>query len=1163
MKKYGFTRRGQKALCVAMFFGFVIIGMIGTRWQGAFIRPWYKIDIPLSSTEEAIHAPYLLPLGDVDTDQYPDFLIYDGFEKSKVIHNPGSPLPATKDGRINASVDILIDLNYFETYNYSGMGIYSLVSQSDTPIAINKRDFQNLDILFCKLMADLNNDDVQEIFVALAEKREIPQPEQFGYSTMKSLLKENHWLFNELFIMENQSQELQITPQYIQYNLMVLDGANLNILDTSERQELGIEQHCPMDFALLNKTDDSFGAQAVLLTSNVSLTRISGQGEHIVRNSFDYDYSLYGLSFNEFQVVWDKKPEDFGADDTYQIPGTLIGMDPGDYANVTLNNAYRAELESFGEEFVLRYTVDSATIFDGGWVYQDYWIGEKSFFSVYDGQTADRMWAGNYSIQYITKNLDLRGAGVGQVFACYNQSDDINIIMLNGTNGVPISKAILMGNDTRLITGGNFDFMRFEITNDDIYGDDGFSELFIVALNGSSYNFFQPGNDYVVESQHIQVARLGLNDSNDVRFEISAINKDAPASIYLDGWTEWYVKSTNVDFDLDGILDYLVFSANQHHRSDKIVRDSYENSPILAVSGVGINLHRRYFESAIGLGVEEKSGYQFDFREFEETTFFFHDIKDEDRVSLVNVNTEEFVYVQDINIFEPNLGFVDYFEGANIIMYVLGGLFALSVIIAATQVSKKREIIEENVEAKDKELVEEKVDSRLRETQELNKVVLVSAGLAFIIVAATTYFFTKSIDLTIGYTDVVISPEGQLIWFLLLYPAVFGLLAVIPDLFNFCAPIFAEKVFINGQRAFYKPFVKSDRKDYRIVVIDMKEKDEVSSVTRISRMLLPFLISITIGITIYQGLGEDGFIYNALSSAGMADLPLTNPTVLGIMTDQMTSADDIWVEIGKFARYCILPMIVTYGFTAILIPGSWLLDDTGVCYYQQALKYREISDVDSISKWTLSLVSGLFGFTAVVSFVGLFEPMLTQIDELIFNISSLTEDPAIFGVTILISALIVFPILIGVLLMFASMRRMEETYDINAEKLYKRMEKQGIDTTPHDLKSVLKAEVPREESRLFEGLELKKILGEDYQPRISKEAEITDKINDYQQTDKKNQHISQEPELETVNFNQDSGEYDATSDVDQDNGDNAVGRTERIKQIDFESKYDQYDIDDE
>jgi hypothetical protein len=113
-------------------------------------------------------------------------------------------------------------------------------------------------------------------------------------------------------------------------------------------------------------------------------------------------------------------------------------------------------------------------------------------------------------------------------------------------------------------------------------------------------------------------------------------------------------------------------------------------------------------------------------------------------------------------------------------------------------------------------------------------------------------------------------------------------------------------------------------------------------VTRISRLLLPLLISFTIGTAIYQGLGPNGALYELLEPFGIIDHALTNPDALGIITEDMTDVRNLWVEIGSFARYCIVPMIITYIATTVIIPGAWLLDDAGVCFYQKALKFLQL-----------------------------------------------------------------------------------------------------------------------------------------------------------------------------------------------------------------------------
>ncbi|MHA1342128.1 MAG: hypothetical protein ACTSRZ_03460 [Promethearchaeota archaeon] len=156
---------------------------------------------------------------------------------------------------------------------------------------------------------------------------------------------------------------------------------------------------------------------------------------------------------------------------------------------------------------------------------------------------------------------------------------------------------------------------------------------------------------------------------------------------------------------------------------------------------------------------------------------------------------------------------------------------------------------------------------------------------------------------------------------------------------------------------FKNNFVFLIKKNFRIVVVDFYERNRVSLFVRISKMILPLLISFTIGTFIYQGLGPDGSIFNALYP--YINRPLTDPSKLGVFTPDMISPKEIWIEIGRFARYCIMPMIIIYIALTIIIPGAWLLDDAGICFYEKSLKSREISDIDSVSRFFLSLISGL------------------------------------------------------------------------------------------------------------------------------------------------------------------------------------------------------------
>ena len=174
---------------------------------------------------------------------------------------------------------------------------------------------------------------------------------------------------------------------------------------------------------------------------------------------------------------------------------------------------------------------------------------------------------------------------------------------------------------------------------------------------------------------------------------------------------------------------------------------------------------------------------------------------------------------------------------------------------------------------------------------------------------------------------------------------------------------------------------KMNKKEYQIIVTQMDNRKDVSILTYINRALLPVLMSFTIGITIYQGLAEGGLLTSLIQTFDPSFIAKTHPENLGIIQPKV-AFEHIWVEMGKFATFCVLPMIVTFFFTSMLIPSSWLLDDAGVAYYIRNLKQRSINDVESISSWLLKIVGGFFGMSAILSFISLFNPFFGQVNSL-------------------------------------------------------------------------------------------------------------------------------------------------------------------------------------
>ncbi|MBD3350938.1 MAG: hypothetical protein GF364_05575 [Candidatus Lokiarchaeota archaeon] len=1039
---------GQRAGLICIFFVFLLYGLSMTQWEGAYIQEWEKLDVDFNSAERNTEAPYLKVLDDINDDNYFETLIYDGLEKSIGINDSISYQTLVNPHEIyNESIAILNATEYFKYYGNSSVAVYDLKGGADQPALQWHITLAEYDIMKCEVIDDVNGDGVKDIFVASARLNQLPDPTEFDYKDTAKLFMDNHWLFEEFFIVDKYNTTMLVTPKYEEYGFFIIGGKTGNVIKRSDVEELELER-CIIDFVELNRTGDLDDINQlthyVLLTCNISLPRLQSPiGQALYDEGYPYNFAIHGLSIDPMEFKWEKHPGALSDDDQFYVPSEYLGGMTYMSANTSLKYARAAEIEGSGENFILKFFSKNGTVFDG--FSSDEWAGipDNTYMMVYNGTDGSNQWNGELGVEYLTKNIDVNGDGFGQFNGFYTNDTDIYFTLYNDTDGNAVCKAKLEYNASRLINFDCMDYMRLILSDDDVMGNDGYFEIYIVGLNKTYYNKWLPGSTApgYESDDPIQIARINLNHTGNISMWISPIIENSNINLKGGIWAGgWYIAPTGVDWDQDDIKDYLL------HSDDKQLRITEETQFIAprtaVISGAGIRMQPRMLDASFSAYVEPRYGeFEFDMRKIDEIVHFFVDPRNDRRISSISSNPYELIYVQDINTFQPAMTFMEFFEGGSYIIYGLLGCLALCGIIFISSIRMKSREEDET------------------EDGNMTKTLKISIILALIIISLITYFFTSSIRLIIGYTDVTVSAEGQLIWFLILYPSIFVMMALIPWLFNKSAPFFAEKVFIDSQMKLYNIFVKRKMKDYKVIIVNMENKDKVSSVTRLSRLLLPLLISLTIGITIYQGLGETGSIYTAFQGT-LIDHPLTNPSVLGVITKDMTTVNDVWIEIGKFARYCVLPMIITYLFISIIIPGSWLLDDAGVCYYEKALQYREISDVDSISKWMLGFVSGLFGFTAITSFFSLFSPMLGSLGSLAQGISILSDDNPFFGISVLILALIVFPVLLGVLLMFSSMQLMEKNYYKNVERLYNRMESKGISTVPHPITAVIETELP-------------------------------------------------------------------------------------------------------
>lgn len=1079
--KREFTRRGYVLLMFAVFFGMLYFGLSNSKWGNAIIRDWREFDVDFSSTKRQTELPYLKVIGDLDGDNYDDFLIHDGYEKAMCYNSSEEYLDPILfdewDDFINESVYILNKTNSFSTYGYSSIGIFTL-SQQNPKNFIWSITFNEGDILKCDIVQDINGDGIRDILLCIGMVNPLPSVYAFGYSDLATLFLENPWLFEDYYIIDQKNSSLLITPKYISYRLSVYSGSSGILLDRNDLSKLNFDQ-CLIDVAVLdNEVSELTKPHVILLTSNLSAPRFYSpiyyrssvnNRSQIQWNLMDYiasqenvtivnyNWQIMGLQFNNLKYMWVRNYTSFSMtneQERFIVNWGQMGMkilyDHPVYNTIEFNTSiYDAnfiDIESFGQNFAIKFT-PLVGYMEAISDYQLVFYNENiTLFSVWNSSDGSRLWVGDLEINYLTSPLDLNNNGFGQVNGYFANDTTINLLYFNASNGQIISKAILEENASMLITCSNFEAIKFIISSDDIVGNDQVLEIIAVALNRSYY--LEEGLENQLDP--IQTARFALNMSSQVQLTYSPImehyfNVILPENFSMD---DFDLLPIGIDIDQDNIQDYLFkYMQDRSKRiqnTNPLIFSDFQEVTLL--SGGIKKLQPRFIKSAISNHVEKfNDGIYLDSKNLNNFVYFFHDSEDSRRISVVSLCYNEIVYVQDLNVFKNNVAFTEFFNEADVLLYILVGLSAFCLLMLPFEFKKKERTGLKHF------------DVPTQSAKSLTKILWVMILMMFALIGSILYFFTVSINLTIGFTTIAISPEGQLIWFILLYPAIFVMVAILPLIYNASGPSLAEKIFINPQKKMYDLINKRHkRKDYRVVIIDMEERSYVSAFLRIKRMLLPILISFTIGTAIYQGLGPDGAIFNALYP--LIDRPLTNPENLGIITESMVNPKEVWIEIGKFARYCIVPMIITYLGTTLLFPGAWLLDDAGVCFYQKSLKKRDISDIDSVSKFFLNMISGLFGFTAIVSFVQLFIPMLTRIDELITNLQTMTELPPILGVLVLIGALVIFPFFAGILLMLATQQLMEKNYAKNVQKLHNRMKKSGIKTIPLDLSAVLSAE---------------------------------------------------------------------------------------------------------
>ena len=301
-------------------------------------------------------------------------------------------------------------------------------------------------------------------------------------------------------------------------------------------------------------------------------------------------------------------------------------------------------------------------------------------------------------------------------------------------------------------------------------------------------------------------------------------------------------------------------------------------------------------------------------------------------------------------------------------------------------------------------------------TLAVNVIVLILMTLVFILFLLQLNIFNNTLIAHHQMTELIIT----FIAVIIIWYAILPLTAAI---FNQFSPRFAY-FFIRLRNLFFK-ISKSYNHD--ILVVDMKDRRKVGLVTQIKRTLLPILLSIAVGFYIYNFFAP--LLGYSLGFTQFSSLPFFS-FIIGYML------------------LCLFPIILSYPLFAFFISGNFLLDDAGIVYFRESKKYRQPGDIEPISIWAQSLVKGIAGLSALITFGTFF---------LTVDFSGFFRGNPVF---IIFGTLMVFvmfwgaPFITGFSYILLAGQVMEYSIENNAQKLYKIMEKKGLNTTPRDIMNI-------------------------------------------------------------------------------------------------------------
>lgn len=301
----------------------------------------------------------------------------------------------------------------------------------------------------------------------------------------------------------------------------------------------------------------------------------------------------------------------------------------------------------------------------------------------------------------------------------------------------------------------------------------------------------------------------------------------------------------------------------------------------------------------------------------------------------------------------------------------------------------------------------------------VNLVSIILMSISFLLFLSLVNVFNSTLFLGYSMSQLVIS-------FIIIAILWYSLLPLTSAVYNQFAPQFAS-FFIKIRTAFFR-ISKSYKND--IVILDMEGRDDLGTVNRLKRIVLPLLLSISVGFYSYNYFSE----------------------LLGYPQGfKVFSSGEFFQFIVGYNLFCTLPMLLSFLIFSVLISGNYLLDDAGVVYYLESKKNRKPGDIEPISVWSQSFIKGVAGLSALITFgmffltvdfSGFFAPQDDPMSTFTFSLMGAFMVIVMFWGT---------PFLTSFSYMLLTIDIMDDHVEKNVEKLYKKMEKQGYDTTPRTL----------------------------------------------------------------------------------------------------------------